>query len=153
VTAQASNDQTFTVTANGESMGTYSGADQAAALDAYARDAGYTDYSSLVEAHPDGADDAGIEIALADEDEQEPPTTIDDLVAAHPEFTVRSTPIGSEAVIVNKKSCRVLIVCEGDGGGLVWTTSDPDCDIDHGLDAGAIDTATDLSDLLAWVSA
>jgi hypothetical protein len=37
-------------------MGTYQGADEEDALDAYARDAGYTDYDELAEEHGDEAE-------------------------------------------------------------------------------------------------
>ena len=42
---------TFAITANGEEMGHYKGADADAALDAYALDAGYSDYATLREEH------------------------------------------------------------------------------------------------------
>ncbi|AFH21688.1 hypothetical protein OSG_eHP7_00035 [environmental Halophage eHP-7] len=47
---------TFQLVANGTDMGTYQGADEEDALDAYARDAGYTDYDELAEEHGDEAE-------------------------------------------------------------------------------------------------
>lgn len=40
--------KTFEITANGTLMGEYKGADENAAIDAYARDAGYDDFSDLL---------------------------------------------------------------------------------------------------------
>lgn len=40
--------KTFEIAANGNLMGEYKGADKAAAIDAYARDAGYDDFADLL---------------------------------------------------------------------------------------------------------
>jgi hypothetical protein len=57
---------TFTIDANGSDMGCYVADTAAQALDAYARDAGYTDYADVVKQFGDDAEaieidtDAGI---------------------------------------------------------------------------------------------
>jgi hypothetical protein len=55
---------TYSITANGTPMGDYQGATEAEALDAYARDAGYSDLADLNEQHPNGRDDAGVTASL-----------------------------------------------------------------------------------------
>lgn len=45
----------YTITANGTDMGVYWGTDEEGALDAYARDAGYSDYNELADEHGDDA--------------------------------------------------------------------------------------------------
>ena len=40
--------KTFEIAANGTMMGEYKGADESAAIDAYARDAGYDDFADLL---------------------------------------------------------------------------------------------------------
>lgn len=46
----------YTIFANGTDMGTYRGRDEEEALDAYAQDAGYSDYDELAAEHGDDAE-------------------------------------------------------------------------------------------------
>ena len=74
----------YAVSANGIPMGVYCVRDEDAALEAYARDAGYDNYETLMELHPPDRDEwstGGVRVALVDDDETARDAGYDDYAA------------------------------------------------------------------------